>query len=131
MFASDGGERKRHPDLAEHCLRGLSYIYARHEDAARVADMEDLLETVQSQRRRLAGQRVPDAGLAALLPRRPWTQAEMKAQLTAALRTVSTVAPSDGATAAPPGGATVAPPNGPTAAPSGQQNGPQGDSTGV
>ena len=128
---SDGGEQKRHPDLAEHCLRGLSYIYARHEDAARVADMEDLLETVQSQRRRLAGQRVPDAGLEALLPRREWTQPEMKTQLTAALRAVSTVAPADGVTAAPSDGAAVAPPNGPMATPSGQQNGSQGGGIGV
>ena len=102
MCASDGGERKRHLDLAEHCLRGLSAIYGRHEDAQRAAHMDELLETVQAQRRRLSQQRVPPEGLTALLPPRPWTQREMAHQLRAALRQVAAVLP--------PGGPTVAPP---------------------
>ena len=117
LCASDGGERKRHLDLAEHCLRGLSYIYSWHRDSDRAAAMDDLLETVQSQRQRLDSQALPAEGLTALLPRRPWTQSEMTQRLTAALRELSTGAPPDGPTVAPPGGQMVAPP--------GQQNGTQ------
>ena len=103
MCASDG-EQKQHLELAEHCLRALSDIYARHDDAERVDAMDELLETVQDQRRRLGSQRLPGGGLAGLLPRQPWTQRELTQKLTAALRAVSTVAPPDGETVAPPDG---------------------------
>ncbi|KAF0313249.1 hypothetical protein FJT64_001635 [Amphibalanus amphitrite] len=105
-----GGGHWRHLDLAEHCLRGLSAIYARHEDAQRAADMDDLLETVQALRRRLAAQRLPPEGLAALLPPRPWSQREMRQQLMAALRRVATVVRPDKLTVVTPHGLTVVTP---------------------
>ncbi|XP_037068582.1 uncharacterized protein LOC119089880 [Pollicipes pollicipes] len=40
--------QRQHLDLVEHCLRGLSSIYAQHEDVARSHSTAELLETVIS-----------------------------------------------------------------------------------